>query len=418
MSSPQDQQQRRIRLAPLPLSALPSHPALAERPRQNGESNNNNSNNQNQNQNGNNNGNNNAATTRPPLAAFIKQALDEAHTLLSDTIPLTFRVDKKLRSSPPSNAKVQLSSRVIPVSTEISPSVKGEKRKIKDDEEYWVCRKSIHVDAPEEGTASWKEFENGLRFDHSQHEMEYTPSVSSVETLLEWKDVDLGQQESGAGWRGVDMHVNMITHTFHPSILISPRTFITCVISAFRSDSTRNPDLSDASSIDGLDPEEKEFVTIQIPVEPPSNPSAEITDAAVLSTFASAPPKDTIFANYASVERVHSLPSNINIIKSPRPSVDVTRSRAGLIFSPRSSLSTARPVPGAGGPPRRMSNPRSAIIEWTMATTSDAGGLIPSWVQRSWTMGGVPKAVVADVGLFLGWVAKKRQAEELQELRS
>lgn len=221
MSSPQVQQQRRIRLAPLPLSALPSHPALAERPRQNGESNNNNSNNQNQNQNGNNNGNNNTATTRPPLAAFIKQALDEAHTLLSDTIPLTFRVDKKLRSSPPSNAKVQLSSRVIPVSTEISPSVKGEKRKIKDDEEYWVCRKSIHVDAPEEGTASWKEFENGLRFDHSQHEMEYTPSVSSVETLLEWKDVDLGQQESGAGWRGVDMHGSFLSTYHYPKTLSS-----------------------------------------------------------------------------------------------------------------------------------------------------------------------------------------------------
>lgn len=31
-------------------------------------------------------------------------------------------------------------------------------------------------------------------------------------------------------------------------------------------------------------------------------------------------------------------------------------------------------------------------------------------------MGGVPKAVVADVGLFLGWVARKRQEEELREL--
>lgn len=208
--------------------------------------------------------------------------------------------------------------------------------------------------------------------------------------------------------------VNMITHTFHPSILISPRTFTTCVISAFRSDSTRNNDISDgASSHDGLDPEEKEFVTIQIPIEPPSNPSSEITDAAVVSKFVSTPPKNTIFANYASVERVLSLPSNINIIKSPRPSADVSRSRAGSMFSSRPSISnTTRPISAAGS----TSNPRSAIIEWTMATTSDAGGLIPSWLQRSWTMGGVPKAVVADVGLFLGWVARKRQEEELREL--
>lgn len=192
MSSPETRQKRLIRLTPLSLSELPSHPALAERPRQNGESNNNNNN------------TTTTTTTRPPLAAFIKQALDEAQTLLSDTIPLTFKVDKKLRSSPPSNAKVQLSSRVIPVSTETG--AKGDKRKTPDEEEYWVCRKSIHVDAPEEGTASWKEFENGLRFDHSQHEMEYTPSVSSVVTLLEWKDIDLGQQTSGSGWSGVEMH--------------------------------------------------------------------------------------------------------------------------------------------------------------------------------------------------------------------
>lgn len=47
-------------------------------------------------------------------------------------------------------------------------------------------------------------------------------------------------------------------------------------------------------------------------------------------------------------------------------------------------------------------------VEWTMATTSDAGGAIPQWIQRSWTMGGVPKAVVADVGLFIGWMQGRR----------
>jgi hypothetical protein len=46
-----------------------------------------------------------------------------------------------------------------------------------------------------------------------------------------------------------------------------------------------------------------------------------------------------------------------------------------------------------------------------MATTSEAGGKIPQWVQRNWTLGGVPRAVVADVGLFIGWVMKKRGQE-------
>lgn len=86
-------------------------------------------------------------------------------------------------------------------------------------------------------------------------------------------------------------------------------------------------------------------------------------------------PKNTVFARYASVERVRLLPP-------------------------------AAPAPGAATDTNN--NTDGNRIEWIMATTSDAGGKIPQWVQRSWTMGGVPKAVVADVGLFLGWVDKKR----------
>lgn len=43
-------------------------------------------------------------------------------------------------------------------------------------------------------------------------------------------------------------------------------------------------------------------------------------------------------------------------------------------------------------------------ISWEMATASDAAGSIPMQVQKF----GVPGAVVKDVGLFLGWTAKKR----------
>lgn len=54
----------------------------------------------------------------------------------------------------------------------------------------------------------------------------------------------------------------------------------------------------------------------------------------------------------------------------------------------------------------RLAQP--SLVQWTMATTSDAGGLIPQWVQKNWTLGGVPRAVVADVGLFIDWTAKRR----------
>lgn len=86
-------------------------------------------------------------------------------------------------------------------------------------------------------------------------------------------------------------------------------------------------------------------------------------------------PRRAVFANYASVERVALLPGD------------------GSIASTAESAQNDRD---------------GSRIEWTMGTTSDAGGSIPQWVQRSWTMGGVPRAVVADVGLFLGWVAARR----------
>ena len=43
-------------------------------------------------------------------------------------------------------------------------------------------------------------------------------------------------------------------------------------------------------------------------------------------------------------------------------------------------------------------------VSWEMATASDAAGALPMQLQKF----GVPGAVVKDVGLFLGWTAKKR----------
>ncbi|KAK1140641.1 hypothetical protein N8T08_010038 [Aspergillus melleus] len=130
----------------------------------------------------------------------------------------------------------------------------------------------------------------------------------------------------------------MITHTFHPTALISPRFFISLSISARHSEQTASG-----------------FVTVQIPL---THRRGLVPDALRAKITASAP-RGTIFASYASVEQVVSAEGR---------------------------------------------------VEWTMATTSDAGGAIPQWVQRSWTLGGVPKAIVADVGLFIAWTARRRTA--------
>lgn len=151
--------------------------------------------------------------------------------------------------------------------------------------------------------------------------------------------------------------VNLITHTFHPSALIAPRSFISLTISAAYDS---QPQEEHSSSRQG-------FLTVQLPL----HPAASSTPQALHQKISASVPKRAIFANYASIERVELLPA-----ASPTGQSSIEKSRT----------------------------------EWTMATTSDAGGSIPQWVQRSWALGGVPRAVVADVGLFIGWTMRRRQA--------
>lgn len=171
-----------IRLSPPPFSSLPPHPALDTEP-----------------------------SERPALQTFLHSALTEASSLISTTIPNTFTRHKKPRSSPPSTAKVHLSTRLIPADQlQPQPTGTGTGAGAKRKDEFWVCRHSTHVDdASEVGTASWDEFEDGLRGAerHSRNEMAYTPSVSRVETVLKWEDVqDVPVDDDGGGsWSGVGM---------------------------------------------------------------------------------------------------------------------------------------------------------------------------------------------------------------------
>ncbi|PYH96983.1 hypothetical protein BO71DRAFT_396547 [Aspergillus ellipticus CBS 707.79] len=148
-----------LRLNPHPFSSLPDHPSLEPSP------------------------------TRPPLHEFVSALLTEAQIFVT-SIPDTFRPDRKPRRSPPATAHVSLSTRTISASPRSN--------------EFWVCRKSVHEDASVAGSASWEEFRSGLREHHSEHEMEYTPSVTAVERLLEWPTAR--EMELDGGWTGVDMH--------------------------------------------------------------------------------------------------------------------------------------------------------------------------------------------------------------------
>lgn len=160
-----------IQLQPHPFTSIPTHPSLSTDP------------------------------SRPDLHHYINTALHEALELLH-SIPSTFTADPKPRPSPPSQAKVKL-LRGWRNPSEPHGSNQG---RAKDKSEFWVCRQSEHVDEASKGTASWREFEAGLRSEHAEHEMEYTPSVSAVERLLEWAPAEIGEVEvDGIMFRGVSM---------------------------------------------------------------------------------------------------------------------------------------------------------------------------------------------------------------------
>jgi hypothetical protein len=122
-----------IKLDPHPLGDLPNHPDLPE---------------------------------SQDLSSLIQTILLEADPLLTK-LRTNLQKDPKLRPSPPSKAKVELSQGI-------------------HENDFWVCRQSDHQDSNIAGTGSWREFEDGLRHDHAEHEMEYTPSVTKVKQLLNW----------------------------------------------------------------------------------------------------------------------------------------------------------------------------------------------------------------------------------------
>jgi hypothetical protein len=52
--------------------------------------------------------------------------------------------------------------------------------------------------------------------------------------------------------------------------------------------------------------------------------------------------------------------------------------------------------------------PTNGDVEWIMATASDAGGVLPQWMQNL----AVPGAVAKDVELFMSWIPSQRNGED------
>ncbi|CAK3982249.1 Hypothetical predicted protein [Lecanosticta acicola] len=199
-----------IRMRPLKPAELPAHPTLAplQEPK-----------------------------TAPSLKAFISTVLNEGNDFVTDYLPKAFKVKARNRAAPPSTAPVEL------LEHEISAHDLPEDGRTMGASETWFARESIHENAAQRGTASWEEFDSGLRADHSQHEMDYTPDVLDAHIVCDWK-AEL-EQLGGAvdGWNDVDFVLMEMMHKIPWPL--NNRAFPVVVLTAKRA---------------------QEFIVVQVPV--------------------------------------------------------------------------------------------------------------------------------------------------------
>lgn len=278
----------------------------------------------------------------PDLHNFVSEALNEAESFMTAYLPLKFNVKSANKSAPPSAASVELlqhdvQGAEIPTHAPTTPAGRTA--------EAWFARTSIHENAAQDGTASWEEFDEGLRKDHSQHEMEYTPDVQDAHPVLSWDEQlaggDLQRTESNVAgetseignarrvgeWEDVGMALMEMVHHIPPPL--NDRVFPVLVITAKHTSNQK-------------------FLVIQIPVDTTGMPRAKYS----------------------------------------------VGSQSGKYYTTGMYVSIERGELSEGG----------QKVKWQMATASDAKGVLPMWAQKM----GVPGAVVKDVGLFIGWTAKRR----------
>ncbi|KAK3934787.1 hypothetical protein QBC46DRAFT_70027 [Diplogelasinospora grovesii] len=217
--------------------------------------------------------------------------------------------------------------------------------------ETWICRRSTHEDAPQGGTASWQEFRYAFKEHHVETEDKFTPSVVGSRICRVWDCGSVEAEEANQTFGNFSLCVAEMRHAVGRPLL-KDRVFcvlqMTCSVMTPPHTTTLDQDAA-ATSHD----EQPHFIVVSIPV----------TDFESQADARLSKEKDVVVGGYASVERIRKLPETT----------------------------------GDGGG-----------IEWIMATASDAGGVLPQWMQNM----AVPGQIAKDVPLFLSWIAKERQTQD------
>ncbi|KAK7752402.1 hypothetical protein SLS62_005555 [Diatrype stigma] len=220
--------------------------------------------------------------------------------------------------------------------------------------EMWCCRRSVHADAAEPGSASWAEFDRCFRLDHAACEKAFTPSVRATHEAARWDcgGVRIAAPEPGgsttATWGDFRLVLEEMRHRVGTGL--QDRTFPVLQVSCVAAGPGAQP----------------EFLFVSIPV-----PDFGGDDADKRSTLAAEP--GALVAVYASVERVRKMPRD-----------------------------------GGGG---------DGDIEWLMATASDARGVLPAWLQNLAMPAVIWKDVPLFLGWIAKERRRERERERLAEAK-
>ena len=201
----------------------------------------------------------------------------------------------------------------------------------------WACRRSVHKDAREPGTACWAEFVRSFRDEHSAVEQQFRPSVLAARIPWTWDCSGVEEFEvCGARWGRFSVQIAEAKHDL--VAMLKKRVFAVIQVTA------------EVVSPKG----DGEFIVVSVPTK--------CFGQSKLAVFSKE--KGLVRAAYASVERVKRM-------------------------STRATLG----------------DEAEFVIEWIMATTSDARGNLPPWLQTKLVTGVVSK----DVNLFMDWITKERE---------
>ncbi|KAI0848882.1 hypothetical protein F5Y00DRAFT_236886 [Daldinia vernicosa] len=321
-----------------------------------------------------------AATASPDeLAPFLLAILREAVPFIDSAAPKAGNgaADPKIwklkgsHAHPDSAAKIEVLERVVLPAAElekVAVSVGGgssnkekekekEKSKGKVRPETWCCRRSVHEDKPERGTASWDEFVRSFRDEHAESERAFTPACVDAHQALAWDCGGAEALEGGQTWGRFGLVVQEMRHRIGRPVL-KDRTFPVLQMTAT---ATAGSTTTTTTSEEGEEEEEEEFLVVSIPI-----PDFGTSEASKL-----AKEKGAQIASYVSVERIRRIE----------------------------------------GGDRDEDGGRK--VEWLMATASDAGGVLPGWVQNV----AAPGVIWKDVPLFLGWIGRERVKRQQQQGR-